>query len=1008
MSWPKATDFIEAVQDLRVSVEDEELRGGEVARTPLGLPMLWSGNFADVFKIHCPATGNTWALKCFTREVAGQCDRYHRIAAHLEQVQLPFTADFKYLEQGIRVGGRWFPALKMRWVEGLTLAEFVEEHLDRPGNLKMLLDLWVKLAARLREAGIAHADLQHGNVLLVPMSGGALALRLIDYDGMYVPALAGTRSGEVGHPAYQHPQRLREGTYNAEVDRFSHLAIYGAIRCLMLGRRELWQRFNNGDNLLFREQDFRAPEQSELFRSLWKTNDLSLRGLVGRLALACKQSLEEAPWVDQIVFGGQVRALTGKEEVRAAEMLAAGKATGMPPSPFGRGAGGEGVRAAAIATVTVLPRTVSDEAAEETADALADLAKHVRASKTGRILTAGTVPATPPRSRFRSMGRSLWGGLAAAIRRVDGIFRRLVGENNDILRYSLWAAMSFLLLASVAGVASVVSLPLLLSSSKPVPQIAVQPKSEEKKAPVNKTIDASRDKSADKTPAASKDPGEKKPEPPTDTNGPPKELAVAGRDKVPGPGAAAEKPQPAAASPRTLAAALSSPTNFEFKGTPLRDVIRFVRDRHRVEIQIDEKELKEAGLSAQTPVTISLEGISLASALSLALKNVGLTYTVKDDVLLISPAKQVPPSKPRNVSRKPQLSVAAALSSSARLAFVKTPLKDVADSLKDLHRVEIQLDNPALREAGVDSDTPITYTSGKGETLQSALDEILSPLMLQWIVLNNDVIVVTSPAKAESDQYCGTRVYKVLRPTNANLLIRQITSQIDPKSWVDAGGIGTIAPWPSGAVVINQSQKTLRLLQQRFAGLLRPIDPGLATPNKRKADSGVAAKLNQPIDLDFVATPLKDVVRYLTDLTKLQIRLDEKALKEAGVDTDTPISVHLRQVRLRTALILVVTNELQLDWGVTAKGLEITSPSVADGKLTPVSYDVGDVVAVAGNASLVDVITNTIDPKAWTVNGGTGTIEATRGGTVLEVRQTHHTHERIEQLLAALRLSSRP
>ncbi len=199
--------------------------------------MLWSGNFADVFKIHCPATGNTWALKCFTREVAGQRERYRRIAAHLEQAQLPFTVDFQYLEQGLRIGGRWFPALKMRWVEGLTLAEFVEEHLERPGNLKMLLDLWVKLSARLREAEMAHADLQHGNVLLVPMSGGSFALRLIDYDGMYVPALAGMQSGELGHPAYQHPQRLREGTYSAEVDRFSHLAIYGAVRCLMVGRR---------------------------------------------------------------------------------------------------------------------------------------------------------------------------------------------------------------------------------------------------------------------------------------------------------------------------------------------------------------------------------------------------------------------------------------------------------------------------------------------------------------------------------------------------------------------------------------------------------------------------------------------------------------------------------------------------------------------------------------------------------------------------------------------------
>ena len=201
MAWPSATDFIEAVQDLRVSVEDEELRGGEVVRTPLGLPMLWSGNFADVYKIHCPATGNTWALKCFTRQVQGLQERYRCIAAHLEQAQLPFTVDFQYLEHGIRIGGERFPVLKMRWVEGLTLNQFVEEHLERPAEPQDALGPVGeaggaaprgghrprRLAARQRDPGAR-------------WSGGSLALRLIDYDGMYVPALAGTPSGEVGHP----------------------------------------------------------------------------------------------------------------------------------------------------------------------------------------------------------------------------------------------------------------------------------------------------------------------------------------------------------------------------------------------------------------------------------------------------------------------------------------------------------------------------------------------------------------------------------------------------------------------------------------------------------------------------------------------------------------------------------------------------------------------------------------------------------------------------------------
>ena len=58
-----------------------------------------------------------------------------------------------------------------RWVEGLALHQFVAEHADRPTNLRLLLQLWSRVAARLRESGTAHANLQHGNVLLVPAAG---------------------------------------------------------------------------------------------------------------------------------------------------------------------------------------------------------------------------------------------------------------------------------------------------------------------------------------------------------------------------------------------------------------------------------------------------------------------------------------------------------------------------------------------------------------------------------------------------------------------------------------------------------------------------------------------------------------------------------------------------------------------------------------------------------------------------------------------------------------------
>jgi formylglycine-generating enzyme required for sulfatase activity len=327
----------------------------------------------------------------------------------------------------------------MRWVEGLTLDKFVEEHLKQPRNLKMLLELWPKLAARLREAHVAHADLQHGNVLLVPQDHGALALRLVDYDGMYVPSLAGTRSGEVGHPAYQHPQRLREGTYNGDVDRFSHLAIYTSIRCLIGGHRELWQQFNNRENLLFRETDFAAPSQSPLFRTLWQSADQEVRSLVGRLALGCGQRLEEVPWLDDVVVKGQVQPLTREEESQVAQMLAVGKATAAPGLPLlvGEG-GGKGSAAASSVQPPSLP--------------LERIEPATTTAGTHPATAEGTMPVTPPLGgRFRAVGKWLLGSSAAATRPLD-----------RLLRYSIWTALSLLFLLAIwAGLSA--------STHSPVP-----------------------------------------------------------------------------------------------------------------------------------------------------------------------------------------------------------------------------------------------------------------------------------------------------------------------------------------------------------------------------------------------------------------------------------------------------------------------------------------------------------------------------------------------------------
>jgi len=345
MNWPNATDYNAAVQNPSLCFRDDDLRQGQAVGDLFGLPRPHSGNFADVYQIQ-GIDGQNWAVKCFTRPVPGLQARYQAISEHLRQVQRAFMVEFDFLDAGICIRGRWHPLVKMRWVEGLRLNEFIREHLNKPALLDRLGQLWLRLAGELRDAGMAHGDLQHGNVLLVPGSkGSALALKLVDYDGMFVPALADRPSGEFGHPNYQHPRRLREGGYGRDMDRFAHLVIYTALRCLRHSGEGLWQRYDNQENLLFREEDFRRPSQSRLLHELWDIPDREIHNLVGHLLLASQRPLEAVPALDELVNDNSIRPLSDGEETRINELLKDRavhhpdrdrKGTTLPPLPYGR------------------------------------------------------------------------------------------------------------------------------------------------------------------------------------------------------------------------------------------------------------------------------------------------------------------------------------------------------------------------------------------------------------------------------------------------------------------------------------------------------------------------------------------------------------------------------------------------------------------------------------------------------------------------------------------------
>jgi hypothetical protein len=129
---------------------------------------------------------------------------------------------------------------------------------------------------------VAHGDLQHGNIVV---RGGSI--HLVDYDGMWVPALKGRDATEIGHRAYQHPER-GERDYGLEIDRFSAFVIYLSLAALERDTT-LWERFHTGDNLIFVREDFLQSGRSEIWQQLRRVGSREIDQLAAVLAAMVQQ-----------------------------------------------------------------------------------------------------------------------------------------------------------------------------------------------------------------------------------------------------------------------------------------------------------------------------------------------------------------------------------------------------------------------------------------------------------------------------------------------------------------------------------------------------------------------------------------------------------------------------------------------------------------------------------------------------------------------------------------------
>jgi hypothetical protein len=203
------------------------------------------------------------------------------------------------------------------------------------------------------------------------------------------------------------------------------------------------------------------------------------------------------------------------------------------------------------------------------------------------------------------------------------------------------------------------------------------------------------------------------------------------------------------AKEKAILKALGTDITINFKNTSFRDVQDYLETRLGLTIMVDADALKDAEISSDTPITLSLRSVSARTVLRKLFADLGLTYVLKDESIYVVSAQ-----KARD------------------LMVVRSYY--VADILAGMGTL-----STALPQLSTPPNNPI---------------QPLNPLPLQ----------AANPLPLQA---------AMQTVQNANALIELIKTSVDSPSWRDNGGAGTITfHAPSLSLIIKQSAEVHALL----------------------------------------------------------------------------------------------------------------------------------------------------------------------------------------------------
>ncbi len=365
-------------------------------------------------------------------------------------------------------------------------------------------------------------------------------------------------------------------------------------------------------------------------------------------------------------------------------------------------------------------------------------------------------------------------------------------------------------------------------------------------------------------------------------------------------------------------------------------------------------------------------------------------------------AKGVPPAAQPNatsgeVVELPKLDFTAALQSEfERIEFTDVALCDWLRFVGRAANLPITLDADQMVDLGSKLDQPLSIKK-YNLTVQELLKTVLGEIGLDYAVEDYQVLVIAAgqvPTDLISEKH-STSAFTVETAEQLGDLIRLL---IDPASWVDADGRGTLKV-EGRDLVIQQTPAVQRQVRQLLKGLAQLRDKKFSQqPRFRRAE----AKLATPVRINFPGpTPLLQVIEHLRKQYGLITLVDYAALAAEQKTAQVTVSLVVHDEPLGDALQTLLEPHGLVVRVVDTNAVEITTAAGAERRADLEFYPLGKLL-VAGEPidAVLQRVKEQLPGVTWRETGGVGTLAIDSATGMLIVRHSQAVQRRVADWIA--------